>query len=171
MNDTIQTITSRLWAMANELRGTMDASEYKNYILAFMFYRYLSEHQEQYLVSGNVLDVESGESVNDAYCRQANDEELPDYLEDISASLGYAIAPADTWASLLHRIQEGQVIPSDYQDLFDHFNANAERNAEALQDFKGVFNDINLGDSRLGSSTNDRAKSLNNIVKLVDGME
>ena len=37
MSDTIQTITSKLWAMANELRGTMDASEYKNYILAFMF--------------------------------------------------------------------------------------------------------------------------------------
>ena len=171
MNDTIQTITSRLWAMANELRGTMDASEYKNYILAFMFYRYLSEHQEAYLVSSDLLNPESGESLNDAYCRQANDEELQDYLEDISASLGYAIAPVDTWASLLHRIQEGQIIPSDYQDLFDHFNTNAERNAEAVQDFKGVFNDINLGDSRLGSSTNDRAKSLNNIVKLVDGME
>ena len=106
MNDTIQTITSRLWAMANELRGTMDASEYKNYILAFMFYRYLSEHQEQYLVSSDLLNPESGESLNDAYCRQANDEELQDYLADISASLGYAIAPVDTWASLLHRIQE-----------------------------------------------------------------
>ena len=42
----IQQITSTLWEMANDLRGSMDASEYKNYILAFMFYRYLSEHQE-----------------------------------------------------------------------------------------------------------------------------
>ena len=54
MSNNIQEITSKLWNMANELRGTMDASEYKNYILAFMFYRYLSEHQEQYLVKNNV---------------------------------------------------------------------------------------------------------------------
>ena len=45
----LNTITSKLWAMANELRGNMDASEYKNYILAFMFYRYLSENLVNYV--------------------------------------------------------------------------------------------------------------------------
>lgn len=94
-----------------------------------------------------------------------------DYLEDISSSLGYAIAPTDTWESLLAKIDGGQVIPSDYQTLFDDFNSNAELNAQAAQDFKGVFNDINLGDTRLGSSTNERAKSLNSIVKLVNEIE
>ena len=171
MSNDIQTITSKLWAMANELRGTMDASEYKNYILAFMFYRYLSEHQEQYLVGNNVIDVEDGQSINDAYKEQAVDEELNDYLEDISASLGYAIAPNDTWESLVNKINDSQVIPSDYQTIFDNFNKNAELNKEAAKDFRGVFNDINLGDSRLGNSTNERAKSLNNIVKLVDEIE
>lgn len=171
MSNDIQTITSKLWAMANELRGTMDASEYKNYILAFMFYRYLSEHQEQYLVGNNVIDVEDGQSINDAYKEQAVDEELNDYLEDISASLGYAFAPNDTWESLVNKINDSQVIPSDYQTIFDNFNKNAELNKEAAKDFRGVFNDINLGDSRLGNSTNERAKSLNNIVKLVDEIE
>lgn len=171
MSNNLQTITSKLWAMANELRGTMDAAEYKNYILAFMFYRYLSEHQEQYLVNNNVLDVASGQSINDAYLEQAVGDDLADYLEDISSSLGYAIAPNDTWESLINKINDAQVIPSDYQTIFDNFNKNAELNKEAVKDFRGVFNDINLGDSRLGSSTNERAKSLNNIVKLVDGIE
>ena len=164
-------ISSKLWAMANELRGNMDAAEYKNYILAFMFYRYLSEHQEEYLVTNNVLDVEPGQTVNQAYLEQANNEELADYLEDISSSLGYAIEPLDTWASLVHKIDESMVVPSDYQSMFDHFNKNAELNKEAERDFRGVFNDVNLGDSRLGSSTNERAKSLNRIVKLVDSIE
>lgn len=166
-----QEITSKLWAMANELRGNMDASEYKNYILAFMFYRYLSEHQEQYLMDNHILEPEEGKSINQLYLEQATDDELADYLEDISASLGYAIAPSDTWESLLTRIENNEIIPSDYQTIFDHFNANAELNKEAVQDFRGVFNDINLGDTRLGSSTNDRAKSLNRIVKLIDEIE
>ena len=171
MSNNLHTITSKLWAMANELRGTMDASEYKNYILAFMFYRYLSEHQEQYLVGNNVIDVADGQSTNDAYLKQAVGADLDDYLEDISSSLGYAIAPNDTWESLINKINDSQVIPSDYQTIFDNFNKNAELNKEAVKDFRGIFNDVNLGDSRLGSSTNERAKSLNNIVKLVDEIE
>ncbi|WP_411168481.1 type I restriction-modification system subunit M [Clostridium sp. MB05] len=171
MSYNIQSITSKLWAMANELRGTMDASEYKNYILAFMFYRYLSEHQEEYLVKNHVLDIIEGESINESYNSQVDESELEDYLQDISSSLGYAIAPKDTWQSLINKINDSQVIPSDYQTIFDNFNKNAELNKEAAKDFRGVFNDINLGDSRLGSSTNERAKSLNNIVKLVDSIE
>lgn len=171
MSNNIQSITNKLWAMANELRGTMDASEYKNYILAFMFYRYLSEHQEEYLLKNNVIDVIEGESINESYNSQVDESELEDYLQDISASLGYAIAPKDTWQSLIDKINNSQVIPSDYQTIFDNFNKNAELNKEAVKDFRGVFNDINLGDSRLGNSTNERAKSLNNIVKLVDSIE
>lgn len=170
-NSNLQTITGKLWAMANELRGNMDAAEFKNYILAFMFYRYLSEHQEAYLVDYNVIDVAKGQSVNEAYREQAAGEDLTDYLEDISSSLGYAIAPEDTWVSLNEKINDAQIIPSDYQTIFDHFNKNAELNKEAAKDFRGVFNDINLGDSRLGNSTTARAKSLNNIVKLVDDIE
>ena len=51
----LNTITSQLWAMANELRGNMDASEYRNYILGFMFYRYLSERQENHLFKNKIL--------------------------------------------------------------------------------------------------------------------
>lgn len=171
MDNNLNTVTSKLWAMANELRGTMDAAEYKNYILAFMFYRYLSEHQEQYLVDNNVIDVAKDQTANDAYAEQATGADLGDYLEDISSSLGYAIAPNDTWVTLIEKINDLKVIPSDYQTIFDNFNKNAELNKEAVQDFRGVFNDINLGDSRLGNSTNERAKSLNNIVKLVDEID
>lgn len=167
----LNNITSQLWVMANELRGNMDASEYKNYILAFMFYRYLSEHQEQYLVSNNVIDVEDGQTVNEAYKTQASGEDLNDYIEDISSALGYAISPDDTWASLIDKIENSEVIPSDYQTIFSNFDEHAKLNKEAEKDFRGVFNDVNLGDSRLGSSTNDRAKSLNRIVKLVEGVE
>lgn len=167
----IQSITAKLWEMANQLRGTMDASEYKDYILAFMFYRYLSKHQEQYLLANDLITVKDGQSINDAYKAQATNDELKDYLEEIANSLGYAIAPKDTWDSLVARIENAEVVPSDYQALFDNFNANASINAQAESDFRGVFDDINLGNSRLGASTNERAKSLGGIVSLVDSIE
>ncbi|AKG17359.1 type I restriction-modification system subunit M [Moraxella bovoculi] len=167
----IQTTTAKLWAMANELRGTMDASEYKDYILAFMFYRYLSKHQERYLVDNDIITMQGGQSINDIYAKEAVGDDLNDYLEEIAQSLGYAIAPKDTWDSLMARIENAEVIPSDYQSLFDNFNNNASINTRAETDFRGVFDDINLGNSRLGSSTNERAKSLSGIVKLVDSID
>ena len=51
---------------------------------------------------------------------------------------------------------------------FDSFNANAKRNAAAEDDFANVFSDVNLGDTRLGSSTNERAKALNDIVLMIN---
>ena len=126
-----KTVSSKLWAMANELRGIMDASEYKNYILAFMFYRYLSEHQENHMQKYELLDVEDGESINEAYKRAVEEDGLEDYLEAISADLGYAIAPEDTWESLLDKIHHNKIIPSDYQTLFEHYYKNASLNQEA----------------------------------------
>ena len=53
MSDLQSIPVRKLWAMANELRGNMDASEYKNYILAFMFYRYLSSRKN--LVANDIM--------------------------------------------------------------------------------------------------------------------
>lgn len=151
-------ITTKLWAMANKLRGTMDASEYKNYILPFMFYRYLSENQDDYLKKNGLEE----------YYEVTDPEEKEDYLQEISRGIGYAIAPEYTWEQLVTKIENHQIKASDFQDLFDSFNANAKRNPLAEDDFANVFSDINLGDTRLGSNTNERAKALNDIVLMIN---
>ncbi|CCV63889.1 Type I restriction-modification system, M subunit [Alteracholeplasma palmae J233] len=151
-------IKNKLWAMANKLRGTMDASEYKNYILPFMFYRYLSENQNDYLVSNGLEE----------FYNVKNDSELEDYLEEISRGIGYAINPKYTWKSIVSKIENHKIKASDFQDMFDDFNKNAKRNEIAEADFANVFSDVNLGDTRLGSSTNERAKALNDIVIMIN---
>ena len=151
-------ITSKLWEMANKLRGTMDASEYKNYILPFMFYRYLSENQDEYLRDNGLED----------FYEVTDDTEKEDYLEEISKGIGYAIDPAYTWDKIVSKIENHKIKASDFQDMFDSFNTNAKRNAVAEADFANVFSDVNLGDTRLGSSTNERAKALNDIVLMIN---
>lgn len=151
-------ITSKLWEMANKLRGTMDASEYKNYILPFMFYRYLSENQNEYLEKNGLME----------FYEVSNEEEKEDYLEEISRGIGYAIDPLYTWQAIVSKIENHQIKASDFQDMFDSFNTNAKRNPIAEDDFANVFSDVNLGDTRLGSSTNERAKALNDIVLMIN---
>lgn len=154
----VKDITSKLWEMANKLRGTMDASEYKNYILPFMFYRYLSENQDVYLKDNGLED----------FYEITDDTEKEDYLEEISKGIGYAIDPAYTWDKIVSKIENHKIKASDFQDMFDSFNTNAKRNAVAEADFANVFSDVNLGDTRLGSSTNERAKALNDIVLMIN---
>ncbi|MCD3193928.1 type I restriction-modification system subunit M [Clostridium botulinum C] len=151
-------ITSKLWEMANKLRGTMDASEYKNYILPFMFYRYLSENQDEYLKVNGLED----------FYEVTDEDEKEEYLEEISKGIGYAIDPAYTWNKIVSKIENHKIKASDFQDMFDSFNTNAKRNAVAEADFANVFSDVNLGDTRLGSSTNERAKALNDIVVMIN---
>ena len=166
-----QEITSQIWEMANRLRSNMDASEYRNYILGFMFYRYLSEHQEEQMIKNDVLDIAEGQSINDAYMEQADGDDLNDYLEDLADSLGYAIAPQYTWQTIVDKVNDNSIAPSDFQDMLDDFNHNVDLNTNAKQDFHGVFADMNLGNSRLGQTTAARAKALTEIVNLVDEVE
>lgn len=166
--NTAQDITKQLWDMANELRGTMDASEFRNYILGFMFYRYLSEHQEKYLSDSQIVVPTGEQSFNNAYAQAANGKDLPDYLEDIASHLGYAIEPDFTWASVVEKVHTGTIKPSDYREMFERFNKNAQINPNATADFRGIFADMNLGNSRLGASTSDRSRNLGRVVEMID---
>lgn len=170
-NNQAGNLSSQLWAMANDLRGKMDASEFRDYILGFIFYRYLSDRQEHYLESSGTVDVEEGESLNDAYTRCSKREGIELYREDLSNELGYAIDPADTWQSLLDKIQNQRIRPEDFQNIFDHFKKNALLNPNSEKDFRDVFDDINLSNSSLGTSTAARAKALAAIVEKINEVD
>lgn len=166
-----QDVSSQLWSMANELRGTMNASEYRNYILGFMFYRYLSEKQEKYLIDNDIFDQVEGKSINDLYRQDAVGDDLKDYLEDISGALGYAIAPEDTWTTLMEKIHDSKANAEDFQNIFDHFEENAQLNSFAEKDFRGVFADVNLNNSRLGNNLATRTKALIATAKMVNDFD
>lgn len=165
-------VTSQIWEMANRLRGNMDASEYRNYILGFMFYRYLSERQEKYLFENEILEgINNIQEVNEEYAKEAIGDDLVDYLADIAESQGYAIEPQYTWKTIVNAVNNNTIKPDTFQNMFDSFNNNLRLNTKAREDFTGVFDDMNLSNSRLGNTTAARAKALTEIVNLVDQVE
>ena len=164
-------ITSKIWEMANQLRGTMDATEYRDYILGYMFYRYLSERQEQHMINQEIVIPEEGQSVNDAYANEATGDDLNDYLYEIASSLGYAIEPKYTWTSIMERVHNNTIAPADYQEMLDSFNHNLNLNKNAEMDFHGIFDDINLNNSRLGNNTATRAKTITRTIDLIDQID
>ena len=102
-------LAKQLWAIANEFRGNMDASEFKNYILGLIFYRYLSEKTENYM---NDLLKYEGISYREALAN-------PDYKDVVKEwsleHLGYVILPKDMWSSLIDRITANEFTIEDLE--------------------------------------------------------
>ena len=88
-------LSQKLWAIANELRGQMDASEFKNYILGVIFYRYLSERTEMYMAE---ILKNDGMTYEEAF---ADDDYRPVVEEWSLSKLGYAIRPENLFRNLI----------------------------------------------------------------------
>ena len=95
---------SKLWSMANDLRGTMDASEFKNYILGLIFYRFLSERLVSY-IEGNLLNQDKL-SYKEAWKKEEYREAI---IEDLTkdSDVGYVIEPEYLFSNLIKLIETG----------------------------------------------------------------
>lgn len=168
--DKAKEITNKVWDMANSLRGNMDASEYRNYILGFMFYRYLSERQEEYLFDFFKDRIKDIKDVNDEYKRASVGE--GDYIVGtLAKNRGYAIGPEYTWKTIVDEVNNNTIRPDTFQNMFNSFDKILKINPQAMNDYNGIFADMNLNNSRLGNTTTARARALTEIVTLVDQIE
>ncbi|WP_086429281.1 type I restriction-modification system subunit M [Staphylococcus cornubiensis] len=152
----------KLWSIANDLRGNMDASEFRNYILGLIFYRFLSEKAE-----AEVVEALSGEDMT--YEEAWAD---PEYQEDLKGELldtvGYYIEPQDLFSTMVKEIENQRF---DIEHL-----AQAIRKVETStlgqdseEDFIGLFSDMDLSSTRLGNTVKDRTALLSKVmVNLAD---
>ena len=155
-------LSSQLWAIANDLRGGMDANEFRNYILGTIFYRYLSERTEMYMEE---LLKEDGLSYEQAF----TDPEFKPIVEQWSLEhLGYIIRPENLFRELNRRI----VKPRNDADKFsieDYERAVNELTGSTLGNksekaFEGLFNDMRLQDTRLGDTVSERTEKIGKVI-------
>ena len=157
MSDYQNNLESKLWAIADELRGNMDANEFKNYMLGFIFYRYLSEKLEIHL--NNELE-EDEITFSEAYEDETYKEDLE--IEGIEA-LGYFIEPNLLFSSIIEKCKLGEFILEDLAKALNEIS-NSSMNHESQDDFINLFEDVDLNSSKLGKSTDDKNKLIIKIL-------
>lgn len=148
---------TRLWAIANDLRGNMEANEFKNYILGLIFYRYLSEK-----VENRAKDLLSEDEIS--YTEAWADEEYREALkEEFLAQLGYFIEPEFLFSTLLQAIEEGKF---DIEMLQGAINDITESTlgADSEEDFDHLFDDMDLTSTKLGRDVKSRSKLIAKVM-------
>jgi type I restriction enzyme M protein len=150
----------KLWAMANDLRGQMDANEFKDYILGLIFYRYLSEKVEDRAIT---LLKEDNISFAEAWKNEEYREDLASYLIE---ELGYVIEPQYIFSHLLAEIEKGSKGNFDVELLQNGVKAieASTLGAESQEDFQNLFDDMDLTSSKLGRTVNDRSKLIAKVI-------
>lgn len=163
-------LSQKLWAIANDLRGQMDASEFKNYILGVIFYRYLSERTEMYMI--DLLKNDNGITYEEAFA----DEEYRPVVEEWSLSkLGYVIKPENLFRNLIRKITkfENDADKFSVEDFEKAINdlVGSTMGHESNKAFDGLFNDMRLQDSRLGETVSDRTEMIGRVMVRVSDID
>lgn len=147
----------KLWDIANELRGNMDAGEFKNYILGFIFYKFLSEKVETTINR----ELESdGITFLDAY---KDDDYRDDIIEESIESLGYFIDPAHLFHNIVERARNKEFILDDLGTALKSVEASTQGH-ESEEEFMGLFEDVDLTSSKLGKTVDQKNKLISSIL-------
>lgn len=162
VNNTSQVLAQSIWSIANELRGSMDASKFKDYILGVIFYRYLSVHTETYM---NTILENDGVTYREAFTD-------PDYMDDIRdwsiSELGYVIEPQYLFDSFVNDINAGNFTIENFEKAITKLTESTlgERSEHA---FENLFTAMNLKDTALGKEISDRTALISKIILKING--
>lgn len=146
-------LASRIWASANEIRSKIDANEYKDYILGFIFYKFLSEKEEEYLFKEG-FDSQTIKNVSE------DDQEIVKFVQD---NVGYFIAYENLYSTWLSKGHDFDV--SNVSDALSAFSRLVSPSYSHV--FDRVFETLEAGLSKLGDTSGSRTKAISGLLQLI----
>ena len=167
--DQKKVLESQLWGIANLLRGKISADDYRDYILGFIFYKYLSEKQALY---ANELLV--GETVID-YKKVTDQETLAAIKEESLLKLGYFLEPAQLFSVLAAKgnadtESESNYILEDLQSVLNHIEQST-MGTESEEDFNALFEDLDLNSTKIGRTVGARNEIIVKVLMYLDKID
>ena len=169
-----KTLERQLWSVANVLRGKMNADEYKNYILGFIFYKYLSEKLEQY-VNEKLLTREKFKFSEIKESTKEGKIILEEVKKACIGYLGFFLKPTELFSYLVKK-GKGEIKDQNtfiLEDIKNVLNTieQTSMGTESEDDFKGLFDDVDLTSTRLGSRENQKNEVVVEVLRLLDGID
>lgn len=163
---TSEEIKRRLWNGATELRGSMDASRYKDYMLGLMFYKFLSDKTlETFRMTAGVEKSTENELVEEyVKAKIEYGQELEKMIQNV---LGYFVSPEYLYQIWLKDINEGNFEVQKVADSLNNFERSIVSSGE-VDDFKGLFSSstLDLSDTALGSNLHERSNNIKSLILL-----
>lgn len=150
-----------IWGIADDLRGSVDGWDFKQYVLGMLFYRYISENITNYINQG---EVEAGNQ--DFDYAVLNDEEAEQAREDMVTTKGFFILPSQLFQNVRKKAAKDENLNETLEGIFKNIETSAQGGASE-NNFKGLFEDIDVNSNKLGSTV---AKRNEKLVKLIDGV-
>ena len=150
-----------IWAIADELRGTVDGWDFKNYVLGMMFYRYISENLSDYITCGERAAGDTGFD----YVTMP-DEDAEGAREGLVQEKGFFILPSELFCNVCARAKDDENLNETLETVFRHIEESA-KGSESESDFEGLFDDFDVNSNKLGATV---AKRNEKLVKLLSGV-
>ena len=151
-----------IWGIANDLRGSVDGWDFKNYVLVMLFYRYISENLTNYINAG---EIEAG--TPDFDYTKLSDDEAEAAREDMVQTKGFFILPSQLFCNVLQRADADENLNETLEGIFRSIEGSAQ-GCESEDDFKGLFDDFDVNSNKLGGTV---AKRNERLVKLMNGVD
>ena len=153
-----QQLAAKIWESANQMRSKIEANEYKDYILGFIFYKYLSDKEEQDLYNRGYDAYNIKEYVNE----EADDSYSS--MSSLKQDLGYFIAYKDLFSTWINMGSDFSV--DNVRTGLSSFSRNISPSHKKL--FEGVFTTLEVGLSKLGADTKSQTKAVSDLIQLIN---
>lgn len=150
-----------IWAIADDLRGSVDGWDFKQYVLGTMFYRYISENLTNYI---NQQEIEAGSADFD-YAKM-KDDEAEMARTGLVEEKGFFILPSELFCNVRKKAANDENLNETLEKVFRHIEESAQGSISE-DDFKGLFDDFDVNSNKLGATV---AKRNDKLVKLLDGI-